>query len=89
MRRHGLLASILLAAPSLAMAATASTAARPAYEALVPSSKPQRSRKKRNLMIAGGFKLSRSKGAPPKRKLKPNMNHVSRRVRRKHRRARN
>ncbi len=50
---------------------------------------PRTSRKKgtRRQMIAGGYKPKRSKGAQAKRIGKTNRTHISRRVRRKHRRA--
>lgn len=45
-------------------------------------------KRQRRAVAAGAIHpvYPRSKNPPPKRKLKPNRNHISRRVRRKHRR---
>lgn len=52
----------------------------------VQSSQP--ARKKKAVRIGGGYFGPRSKGPPAKPKRKTNRLHISRRVRRKHRRAR-
>lgn len=71
------------------MAAMAMLASRPEpaiveERAARPSSKKKVTRRR---MIAGGYKPKRSKGAQAARKGKSNRNLISKRTRRKHRRA--
>lgn len=83
-------APILIAAASLASAAVAATLSpsAPAIEIGVERIAPAR-KKRASLGFAEGTpRWKRSRGAQAKRKKRPNMRHVSKRVRRKHRRAR-
>lgn len=80
----GLLAAVSMALPgALAMAAGSAAVIAPAP---IPSNARKRARRAR--LIASGYGMRRSKGAPARRKLKPNRLHVSRRARRRLRRAR-
>ena len=53
-----------------------------------PVTSNARKRARRAALVASGDKLRRRKGPAARRKLKPNRLHVSRRARRRHRRAR-
>lgn len=89
MRRHpfsaigalGLMAAMDM--PALAMAQSTERAIVELHDA----ARPSRKKVNRKRMIAGGYKPKRSRGAQAARKGKTNRNHISKRVRRKHRRS--
>jgi len=74
----------LLAAMAMPMLASAPQPATIEERTARPSSKKKVARRR---MIAGGYKPKRSKGAQAARKGKSNRNLISKRTRRKHRRA--
>jgi len=87
MRRNpfGLFSSLgLMAAMAMPMLAFGPELAIVKESAARPSSKKKVARRR---MIAGGYKPKRSKGAQAARKGKSNRNLISKRTRRKHRRA--
>lgn len=87
MRRNpfGLFSSLgLMAAMAMPMLSSGPEPAIVEERAARPSSKKKVARRR---MIAGGYKLKRSKGAQAARKGKSNRNLISKRTRRKHRRA--
>ena len=90
MRMLGFMRGMALAAVA-AMGMPAAVAMGSDHVAVVrpePVTSNARKRARRAALIASGYGLRRSKGAPERRKLKPNRLHVSRRTRRRHRRAR-
>lgn len=87
MRMRGIMGMMAIAA--LGMGAPVA-AAQAAEKAIAPTPSTNAARKKSRIKrtpSGGLFKPIRSKAAPERRKLKGNRNHVSKRVRRKHRRA--
>ncbi len=77
------MALVAMALPSFAISSVGEDIFAPA-----PVASYARKRARRARLIASGYGQRRSKGAPARRKLKPNRLHVSRRTRRRHRRAR-
>ena len=88
MRHRGIAAALAMAAMGIGAPLVATTAS--AEKAIAPAPAQKASRKKNRILrtpSGGYFKPVRSRGAAPKRKLKGNRNTISKRVRRKHRRA--
>lgn len=88
MRMLGFMRGMALAVMAMPVAALAMGSDRVAMVAPEPVTGNARKRARRAALVASGYSLRRSKGAPARRKIKPNRLHVSRRAKRRHRRAR-
>lgn len=88
MRAVGFVRGLALAVMAMPVMAAAMGSERVAMVAPEPVTSNARKRARRAALVASGYKLRPSKGPAARRKLKPNRLHVSRRTRRRHRRAR-
>lgn len=88
MRMLGFMRGMAMAVMAMPVAALAMGSERVAMVAPEPVTSNARKRARRAALVASGYGLRRSKGAPARRKIKPNRLHVSRRTKRRHRRAR-
>lgn len=87
MRRHPFAAIAALGLLAASVGSTVVSVGQDLLRSDAPSQRPSRKKEARKRMIAGGYKPKRSRGAQAARKGKTNRNHISKRVRRKHRRS--
>jgi len=87
MRRHPFAAIAALGMLAASVGSTVASAGQDLFKSEEPAQRPSRKKEARKRMIAGGYKPKRSRGAQAARKGKTNRNHISKRVRRKHRRS--
>jgi len=79
--------SIIAAVAGLALAAAAPSQVTQPAPIEVMAEERETQRRRRAVARGSLYKPARSRNKPPKRKLKPNRNHIGKRARRKHRRA--